>query len=95
MKRVLGFMDSLSPTELSYLAQIMGIVNMVNSIQSQFMLSDEEMAKKLKVSKPKFIKMRKGAYDFDLLTLAKLKVIAKEEFQQSKTVQIKVEENKK
>lgn len=84
------FLRELSPEEYSYLRLSTSYAGYIWSIQSRFVLSDEEMIKRLKVTKKRFHDMKIGATTLSLTDIAKLEAIEKDEIINTQSVEIKL-----
>jgi len=95
MIKIHKFLKLLTKEEWNYLRLGISYAEHIWHIQKQFTLSDEEMVKKLGISKSKLKNMQIGAFNFTIKDLAKLECLAKEEIQDSYIVTINLDKKNK
>lgn len=83
-QEIFDFLETCSDTDINFISLLINYAKDLKQFQSEYSISDAEMAKLMNMSKSDIQKIQKGAYNVDLGHIAKLRVLYADEMAKSK-----------
>ena len=95
LKKIIAALDSFNETEFLFVEHLLNTSRFAKKIVRDFNLSKQEFCDRMKISPRVYDKFLKGAYDYDMMDMARLQAaytdlsLKKEELRLEESLQVK------